>query len=38
VPKIHTSRCALSSSMICIVADEAGYGKVPKGRLRLFTF
>ena len=34
VPKIHTRWSALSSSMSCIVADEAGNGKVPKGRLR----
>src|SRR5829696_6486476 len=30
VPKIHTSRSALSWSMTCIVADGAGYGKVPE--------
>src|SRR5919112_1539720 len=34
VPKIHTSRSALSSLMISIVAEGAGNGKVPKGRLR----
>src|ERR671912_1818311 len=34
VPKIHTNRSALSSPMISIVADGAGNGKVPEGRLR----
>ena len=37
VPKIHTRWSALSSSMSCTVADEAGNGKVPKGRLRPVT-
>ena len=30
VPKIHTRWSALSSAMTCIVADEAGNGKVPE--------
>jgi hypothetical protein len=37
VPKIHTRWSALSSSMSCTVADEAGNGKVPKGCLRPVT-
>src|SRR5215212_2919848 len=37
VPKIHTSRSALSSSMTCIVADGTENSKVPKGRLHRIT-